>query len=449
VVELYWIPLGAGGHCVRHVGRVYEALRGSRRAVYHAALVVELDGERYAIELAPSPDDDGQARGVLATGAVGSRRLARLRLFRYEVRCWRDGTVPDLGYAVGGPCRLEADAQTVLDLVASVPTPTWGRDELHTGEMWNSNSMIAWVLKTAGLPADRLTPPHGGHAPGWRAGLTLAGNPRQGSVISADARAADVQQAGAMSATLALEAAGLTKVFGLEGIEVRALDGVDLRVEAGEMVAIMGPSGSGKSTLLHILGALDTPTDGTVAMAGERYDGLDDDALTRLRRDRIGFVFQFFNLLPSLTAEENVLLPALIARRNEANLRSRATELLDRVGLADRAQHTPAELSGGQQQRVSIARSLLLEPEVVLADEPTGNLDTRASREILKILRRMSTVDGLTVVMVTHDPNAAAVADRVVFLRDGKVAGEVPGGSTERVASFFTSLEPELEPIEA
>jgi putative ABC transport system ATP-binding protein len=247
-----------------------------------------------------------------------------------------------------------------------------------------------------------------------------------------------------MSCSPALEVNGLVKVFGLNGINVRALDGVDLAIAAGEMVAIMGPSGSGKSTLLHILGALDTPTAGVVAMAGDRYDGLDDAALTRLRRDRIGFVFQFFNLLPSLTAEENVLLPALIARRHEAPMRARASELLARVGLADRASHTPPELSGGQQQRVSIARALLLEPEVLLADEPTGNLDTRASREILAILRRMSD-HGLTVVMVTHDPSAAAVADRVVFLRDGRVAGEVPGGSTERVLSFFT----ELEPVEA
>jgi putative ABC transport system ATP-binding protein len=261
-------------------------------------------------------------------------------------------------------------------------------------------------------------------------------------VISSDVRAAAVGDADGMSSAPALEASGLVKVFGLD---VRALDGVDLRIESGEMVAIMGPSGSGKSTLLHILGALDTPTEGMVAMAGERYDGLDDDALTRLRRDQIGFVFQFFNLLPSLTAEENVLLPALIARHYEDALKQRAHALLDRVGLADRAEHTPAELSGGQQQRVSIARALLLEPEVVLADEPTGNLDTRAGREILNILRRMSSDDGLTVVMVTHDPAAAAVADRVVFLRDGKVVGEVQGGSTERVLSFFG----ELEPIEA
>jgi len=247
--------------------------------------------------------------------------------------------------------------------------------------------------------------------------------------------------------TPVLETAGLVKVFGLDGIDVCALDGVDLRIEAGEMVAIMGPSGSGKSTLLHILGALDTPTEGMVAMAGEHYDHLDDDALTRLRRDRIGFVFQFFNLLPSLTAEENVLLPALIARRSEPQMRRRVAELLERVGLGDRAHHTPAELSGGQQQRVSIARSLLLEPEVVLADEPTGNLDTQSGREILKILRHLNTDDGMTVVMVTHDPRAAAVADRVVFLRDGKVAGEIPGGSTDSVLSFISELEP--EPIEA
>jgi putative ABC transport system ATP-binding protein len=207
------------------------------------------------------------------------------------------------------------------------------------------------------------------------------------------------------------------------------------------MVAIMGPSGSGKSTLLHILGALDVPTEGLVAMGGRRYDGLDDKELTRLRRDRIGFVFQFFNLLPSLTALENVLLPALIAGRREERLRARARELLDSVGLADRADHLPSELSGGQQQRVSIARALMLEPELILADEPTGNLDTRAGREILAILRRMSRDEGMTIVMVTHDPSAAAVADRVVFLRDGRVAGEVPGGSTEAVLGFFATLE--------
>jgi putative ABC transport system ATP-binding protein len=232
------------------------------------------------------------------------------------------------------------------------------------------------------------------------------------------------------------------KVFGEGGAQVRALDGVDLLVEPGEMVAIMGPSGSGKSTLLHIVGALETPTEGTVAVAGRRYDGASDAALTKLRRDHIGFVFQFFNLLGSLSAEENILLPALIARRTDAAIRSRAHDLLRLVGLEDRAAHTPAELSGGQQQRVSIARALLLEPELLLADEPTGNLDTRSGRDVLRVLRELSRAEGRTILMVTHDPSAAAVADRVVFLRDGRVAGEIEGGSTRQVSDFFATLEP-------
>jgi putative ABC transport system ATP-binding protein len=211
------------------------------------------------------------------------------------------------------------------------------------------------------------------------------------------------------------------------------------------MVAIMGPSGSGKSTLLHIAGALEAPTAGTVAVAGRRYDGADDKVLTRLRGEHIGFVFQFFNLLGSLNAAENVMLPALIAGRTDSAIRDRAIELLGLVGLGDRASHTPAELSGGQQQRVSIARALLLEPELILADEPTGNLDTKSGREVLRLLRRLSESDGHTIVMVTHDPSAAAVADRVIFLRDGRVAGEVPGGSLQRVNEFFASLEPNAD----
>jgi putative ABC transport system ATP-binding protein len=246
--------------------------------------------------------------------------------------------------------------------------------------------------------------------------------------------------------TPAVEIRGLAKVFGEGGAQVRALDGVDLVVERGEMVAIMGPSGSGKSTLLHIVGALETPTGGSVAIAGHRYDAGDDKALTDLRRDHIGFVFQFFNLLGSLSAEENVLLPGLIARRTDAATRRRAHELLELVGLGDRASHTPGELSGGQQQRVSIARALLLEPELVLADEPTGNLDTRSGREVLRLLRALTGAEGRTVLMVTHDPSAAAVADRVVFLRDGRVAGEVAGGSTQRVSEFFAALEPSEAP---
>jgi len=252
----------------------------------------------------------------------------------------------------------------------------------------------------------------------------------------------------------AIEALGIVKVFGEGEGAVRALDGVDLVVQRGEMVAIMGPSGSGKSTLLHIVGALESPTAGTVAVGGVRFDGLDDQGLTRLRRDHIGFVFQFFNLLPSLTAEENVLLPGLIARRADAAVRARARALLELVGLGDRATHTPGELSGGQQQRVSIARALLLEPELVLADEPTGNLDTRSGREVLRVLRRLNRSEGRTILMVTHDVSAAAVADRVVFLRDGRSAGEVAGGSAQRVIDFFATLEaredlPAIEPVPA
>src|SRR4051812_46963594 len=240
--------------------------------------------------------------------------------------------------------------------------------------------------------------------------------------------------------TQAVRVRALVKTYGEGRTMVQALGGVDLDVPRGELLAIMGPSGSGKSTLLHILGALDAPSGGTVEVAGHHYEGLDDAGLTRLRRDHIGFVFQFFNLLSSLTAAENVLLPALIARRNERALRERAVALLGKVGLDDRADHLPSELSGGQQQRVSIARALLLEPELLLADEPTGNLDRRSSREILALLRALAG-DGHTIVMVTHDPTAAAVADRVLFLRDGVVAGEVAGGSTQRVIEFFASLE--------
>jgi len=245
----------------------------------------------------------------------------------------------------------------------------------------------------------------------------------------------------------AIETHDLTMVFGEGGTEVRALDGVDLTIDRGEMVAIMGPSGSGKSTLLHILGALESPTSGSVSIAGRELAGLDDAALTRLRRDHIGFVFQFFNLVPSLTAEENVTLPAVIAKRRGDDIRRRACELMERVGIADRADHTPAELSGGQQQRVSIARALLLSPELVLADEPTGNLDTRSGREVLRVLRELNEAEGHTIVMVTHDPAAAATADRVVFLRDGRVAGQVEGGSTQRVVDYFATLE-EPEPEE-
>jgi hypothetical protein len=181
-VDLYWIPLGAGGHCVRFNGRVFEAIDAARRHrrrcdLYHAALVVELDGDRYAIELAPSPNADEASRGVVATGAVGSRHAGRLRPFRYEVRCRRGGSIPDLGEAVGGPRALTGDprvARRLLDIVTTVPRPVWGRDELHAGEMWNSNSVIAWLIATAGLATGDLRPPPRGRAPGWHAGLEVA-----------------------------------------------------------------------------------------------------------------------------------------------------------------------------------------------------------------------------------------------------------------------------------
>jgi len=240
----------------------------------------------------------------------------------------------------------------------------------------------------------------------------------------------------------AIEIRGLSKSFGSGDTQVRALDGVDLDIERGGMVAIMGPSGSGKSTLLHLLGALESPTEGTISLAGRRFDGLDDRELTLLRREGIGFVFQFFNLLPALTAEENVLLPALIAGRRDDAIRERASGLLDRVGLTPRAEHLPSELSGGEQQRVSIARALLMEPELVLADEPTGNLDTRSEAQILELLGELNRRDGHTIVIVTHDPNAAAVAQRVIFLRDGRLAGEVEGGSPQRVLDFLADSHP-------
>ena len=181
-VELYWLPLGAGGHSVRFNGRVFEAVQAARRHrrrrdLYHAAIVVELGTDRYAIEVAPSPDADEASRGVVGTGAVGSRYLGVLRLFRYEVRRWRNGSIPDLDEAVGEPRRLTTDpavAQRLLDLVALAPRPVWGRDDLKAGEMWNSNSVAAWLVATAGLAADELQPPPGGRAPGWDAGLVVA-----------------------------------------------------------------------------------------------------------------------------------------------------------------------------------------------------------------------------------------------------------------------------------
>jgi putative ABC transport system ATP-binding protein len=249
-----------------------------------------------------------------------------------------------------------------------------------------------------------------------------------------------------MSELAAITVSDLVKVYGEGGAATRALDGVDVEFAQGEFAAIMGPSGSGKSTLLHIVGALETPTSGTVTIAGDALAKLDDKELTRLRREHIGFVFQFFNLLPSLTALENVLLPALIAKEGPQRHEARARELLDRVGLAERVDHLPSELSGGEQQRVSIARALLLSPPLLLADEPTGNLDSKSGREVLRLLRAVADEEGRTVVMVTHDPAAAAVADRVVLVRDGRLIAEIPGGSTEAVAGAYAELAEDAVP---
>ena len=224
-------------------------------------------------------------------------------------------------------------------------------------------------------------------------------------------------------APAALEALGLHKRYTLGGETVHALRGVDLVVRSGEFVAVMGPSGSGKSTLLHLLGLLDAPDAGTIALAGAPTAGLDDDALTDVRRRRLGFVFQAFELVPNLTARENVLLPAEIAGEGGAAA-GRLKELATALGITDRLDHRPDQLSGGQRQRVAIARALINDPVLVLADEPTGNLDSRTGREVLDLLRRGVDDQGWTVVIVTHDAQAALTTDRIVFLRDGAIAGE-------------------------
>ena len=205
---------------------------------------------------------------------------------------------------------------------------------------------------------------------------------------------------------------------------VRALQGVSLRVEAGEFVSVMGPSGSGKSTLMHLLGALDTPTTGKALFLGRDLAAMSDRERSLLRRTRIGFVFQFFNLLPTLTAAENVALPLLLSRMSHARSVARAAEALERVGLRERADHFPDEMSGGEMQRVAVARALVTDPEAVLCDEPTGNLDSANSQEILNLLRGLPESGKRSVVMVTHDPNSAAYGDRLLHIRDGLVEWE-------------------------
>jgi putative ABC transport system ATP-binding protein len=227
----------------------------------------------------------------------------------------------------------------------------------------------------------------------------------------------------------------VTRRYGDGEAAVDALRGVSLDVKQGELVAVMGPSGSGKSTLMHILAALDKPTSGTVAIAGQDVGSLSDRAVTLLRREHIGFVFQFFNLLPMLSAEENVALPLSIA--GEKPDEEFFEDLLGRVGLKDRRKHRPAELSGGQQQRVALARALVSKPTVVFADEPTGNLDSKTGADILQLLRSSAEELGQTMVMVTHDATAAEIADRVLFLGDGLIVEELPrSGAGEILAAM-------------
>ncbi len=223
-----------------------------------------------------------------------------------------------------------------------------------------------------------------------------------------------------------IEVSNVVKVYRRGKNEVNALQGVSLTVPRGQFLSVMGSSGSGKSTMLNLLGALDVPTSGTLRIDGKEISRFPDDELSKFRRDRLGFIFQFFNLLPTLTAVENVILPELLAGKNRDALEPRAKALLEQFGLKGRHHHRPDELSGGEMQRVAVARALLSEPALLLADEPTGNLDSKTGSEVLKLIREATRARNLTVVMVTHDPKAAEVGDRLVHLADGKIVADDP-----------------------
>jgi putative ABC transport system ATP-binding protein len=235
-----------------------------------------------------------------------------------------------------------------------------------------------------------------------------------------------------------VKAVDVTRVYGEGELAVQALRAISLDVARGRLTAVMGPSGSGKSTLMHILAGLDKPTSGDVSIDGTNISRLNDNELTKLRREHVGFIFQFFNLLPMLTAEENITLPLSIAGEKLDDTWFK--ELIDRVGLGDRLGHRPAELSGGQQQRVAIARALVSRPSVVFADEPTGNLDSATGREILEVLREAVASTGQTTVMVTHDAAAAAIADRVLFLVDGEIVREIGRCETHDILQILEEL---------
>jgi putative ABC transport system ATP-binding protein len=245
-----------------------------------------------------------------------------------------------------------------------------------------------------------------------------------------------------------LQAEAVTKQYKMGEVVVRALDEVDFAVEKGEFVAVMGPSGSGKSTLLHVLGGLDDPTSGQITLAGKPISQLPDSEVTIIRRRKVGFIFQFYNLMPTLTAEENVGLPLLIDGQRVQQHRQKIHDLLKMVGLDDRVDHKPDQMSGGQQQRVAIARAFVNDPEIVLADEPTGNLDSKSGTAVLQLLRRFCDDFQQTIVMVTHDPRAASFANRVVFLKDGRVVNQLTiqerDGNTEDVWAIMQVMR-ELE----
>jgi putative ABC transport system ATP-binding protein len=246
-----------------------------------------------------------------------------------------------------------------------------------------------------------------------------------------------------------LEAKDLRKQYKLGQHIVHALTGVNFQVEEGEFVAIMGPSGSGKSTLLHLLGGLDTPTEGNITLAEQSLAKLSEHKATLIRRHNVGFVFQFFNLLPTLTAEENVLLPVIIDGKNPRKYEEQLTNLLDLVGLLDRRTHKPDQLSGGEQQRVAIARALITQPAILLADEPTGNLDTKTGTAIMELLRRSCDELKQTVIVVTHDPKAAAYANRIIFLRDGDIVEELCSGQEQPLSDRLRNIMSTMERLES
>ena len=242
-----------------------------------------------------------------------------------------------------------------------------------------------------------------------------------------------------------LQADNVQKRYPMGEVTVSALAGVNLAVQKGEFVAIMGPSGSGKSTLLHLLGGLDGPSDGEITLAGQPLSKLNDNQITIVRRRKVGFIFQFYNLLPTLSAEENIGLPLLIDGQHLNQHRAKIARLLELVGLSDRKDHKPDQLSGGQQQRVAIARAFVNDPEIVLADEPTGNLDSKTGTSILQLLRHTCGALGATIDMVTHDPRAASYANRVIFLKDGQIVRELvnatPGRETQPIMDVMAALE--------